>query len=155
MYTQYLAITYKGKEPEKEYIYIYVCVCVCVCVCVLYVTEFTYMYTKLNHFSVHWNKLLTNYTSVLKNGKSPRSAGLLWNLREICIVKTHGRLESGLLPSCSPNSTNKPEMEKAEPEWPRFSSGAAFARRQRGSSWHRARPKLDVAPESPPSLSHS
>ena len=35
-YTQYLEITYNGKESEKLYIYIYIymymCVCVCVCV---------------------------------------------------------------------------------------------------------------------------
>ena len=40
-YTQYLVITYNGKESEKEYICIYMCVCVCVCVCIA------------NHFAVH------------------------------------------------------------------------------------------------------
>ena len=37
-YTQYLVVTYKGKESEKECTH--VCVCVCVCVC-------------MNHCAVH------------------------------------------------------------------------------------------------------
>ena len=62
-YTQYLVITYKGKESEKEYMCIYIYVCL-------------YIYIYLNHFAVHL-KLTQHCKSTILQLKKKKNANIL------------------------------------------------------------------------------
>ena len=77
--TQYLVITYTGKEFEKN---THMCICVCVCVCIVCITESLFCTPETI------TTLQINYISIFKNGKKVQAVQELRVQRKQSFLQT-------------------------------------------------------------------